>query len=416
MKDITSKNKKEFPSVRLWYTSEAMARQKLSEYKAKKLFSGHVGLPCSGTQITHDDEMRFIIDGLDATKDYVVKVDQGIKGRFKKGLVQIHVPKNGIESILKSYVEKGFSQFFIEEMVEHTPEEEKYIAILLSREGYHVSLSQQGGIHIESHADTVKTFIYSDTTNEEISRTAGLSQELIQKLISFMELYHVSFLEINPYLVQDRKVTILDLAIEVDSAGEFFVQNRWTSKDFVSSEGGKSFEEMQVAALNEKSQASFSLSVLNKNGSIFMLLSGGGASIVLADEVYNRGYGKELANYGEYSGNPNEEETYLYTKEILSLLFKSHAKKKVLIIAGGVANFTDIRITFKGILKALDEKKEQLRSEGVKVYVRRGGPYQEEGLRMMEQYLKNEDLYGHVAGPEMILTNIIDFVLEEVKR
>src|SRR5206468_4255377 len=137
----------------------------------------------------------------------------------------------------------------------------------------------------------------------------------------------------------------LDVAAEVDSAGEFFVHNAWNEEDFRSGQPKKrTDEEVAVTQLAAKSQAAFSLEVLNPNGSISMLLSGGGASIVLADEVYNQGYGKELANYGEYSGNPNAEETYLYTKAVLRLLLQSKAKKKVLIIAGGVANFTDVRI------------------------------------------------------------------------
>src|SRR5207244_5834547 len=119
------------------------------------------------------------------------------------------------------------------------------------------------------------------------------------------------------------------------------------------------------------SQASFKLDLLNPDGSIFMLLSGGGASIVLADEVYNLGFGKQLANYGEYSGNPNEEEVYLYTKNLLNLLLHSKAHQKILIIAGGVDNFTDIRITFKGIIKAFEEVKEQLSEEQTTIYFKR---------------------------------------------
>ena len=145
-----------------------------------------------------------------------------------------------------------------------------------------------------------------------------------------------------------------------------------------------------------------------------MLLSGGGASIVLADEVYNQGYGKELANYGEYSGNPNAEETYLYTKAVLRLLLHSKAKKKVLIIAGGVANFTDVRITFKGLIKALEEVKESLQKKHVTVFVRRGGPYQKEGLTMMKDFLEQAGLLGIVEGPELILTDVVEKALKSI--
>ena len=114
-----------------------------------------------------------------------------------------------------------------------------------------------------------------------------------------------------------------------------------------------------------------------------------------------------MADYAEYSGNPNEDETYLFTKEILSLVKRSTGKNKVLYIAGGVANFTDIRSTFKGVIKALEEYGNDLKKQGVKVYVRRGGPNQEEGLKMMHQCLHKLGILGRVAGPEEILTNII---------
>jgi ATP citrate (pro-S)-lyase len=144
------------------------------------------------------------------------------------------------------------------------------------------------------------------------------------------------------------------------------------------------------------------------------MLSGGGASIVLADEVHNQGYGKELANYGEYSGNPNAEETYIYAKNLLSLLLKSAAKKKVLIIAGGVANFTDVRITFIGLIKALDEMKTQLQQQDIKVFVRRGGPYQEEGLANMKTFLEKERLLGTISGPEMVLTEVVTMAIQNI--
>jgi len=208
--------------------------------------------------------------------------------------------------------------------------------------------------------------------------------------------------------VKDGVVSILDLAVEVDSTAEFFVNKAWTATDFIDQFAHKKTQaEMTVAKLARESQAAFSLEVLNENGSIFVLLSGGGASLVIADEVYNLGSGKELGNYGEYSGNPNAEETYVYTKAILPLLINSSAKKKVLIIGGGVANFTDIRITFRGVVKALEEVKEELKKQNITIYVRRGGPHQKEGLQMIKEFLKSADLEGEAYEPDVMLTEIV---------
>jgi len=267
--------------------------------------------------------------------------------------------------------------------------------------------SKSGGVSIEDNIDQIKKFTLPHQTHDA-AEYLELPEDILRKIVQCMDTLHISFLEINPLIVSGAQLTFLDMAIEVDDAGEFFVEKAWTSEDFVVEAGSKTKEEEAIEELSSKSQASFRLVVLNPNGSIFMLLSGGGASIVLADEVYNVGQGKELANYGEYSGNPNAEETYLYTKEILSLLLSSSASNKKLIIAGGVANFTDIRITFKGVIKAIADVRKELSEQGVKVFVRRGGPFEKEGLQMIEDFLKKEELYGFVTGPNLPLTEIVE--------
>ena len=87
----------------------------------------------------------------------------------------------------------------------------------------------------------------------------------------------------------------------------------------------------------------------------------------------------------------------------------------MLIIAGGVANFTDIRITFIGLVKALAEVAQQLHKQNVKVFVRRGGPHQEEGLARMETFLKKENIYGFVGDQTTSLPEIVKMAIEEVK-
>ena len=73
------------------------------------------------------------------------------------------------------------------------------------------------------------------------------------------------------------------------------------------------------------------------------MVAGGGASVIYADTITDLGCMNELANYGEYSGDPSEEFTYLYAKTILDLMTrKPNPKGKYLLIGGGIANFTDV--------------------------------------------------------------------------
>ncbi|MDD3506599.1 MAG: ATP citrate lyase citrate-binding domain-containing protein [Sulfurimonas sp.] len=386
-----------------------MARKKLSEFAAKKLLYDFLGLTYRGISYDVDiDTAQKIDDFTVVSKEYVLKVDEGVKKRFKQGLIKLGVDTKGIIDGIEEFQKKGFRNFIIEEYVVHAPEEERYLAFERTELGILCYFSTKGGVDIESFENEVeKVLLSSFEAEQEIAKKLEIDEEVFSKLVEAFDIFYFSFLEINPLLVIDNKLTFLDVASEVDSTADFFVEG-WTSQDFRDHAAfKKTDEEKEVEELAAKSQAAFALNVLNPDGQFFMLLSGGGASIVLADELFNIGKGELLANYGEYSGNPNEEETYLYTKNVLSLLLKSKAKNKALIIAGGVANFTDVRITFKGIIKALSEACEDLKKQEVGIFVRRGGPHQKEGLLMMEKFLKDAKISGEVHGPELILTEII---------
>lgn len=54
---------------------------------------------------------------------------------------------------------------------------------------------------------------------------------------------------------------------------------------------------------------------------------------------------------------------------------------QILIVGGGIANFTNVAATFKGIVRALQEFQTKLIEGKVSIYVRRAGPNYQEGLR-----------------------------------
>ena len=142
--------------------------------------------------------------------------------------------------------------------------------------------------------------------------------------------------------------------------------------------------------------------------------AGGGASVIYADTICDLGFAGELANYGEYSGDPSTEDTYEYTKTILDLMTREkdpEGSPKYLLIGGGIANFTDVAKTFKGVVMALEDYKERLREAGVEIYVRRGGPNYEEGLRIMRKLGERLGVPIHVYGPETHMTRIVSMAL-----
>lgn len=387
-----------------------MARKKISEFTAKKILFEFLEIPYGGISIdTNDEYYEDLLVKLDNSKRYVLKVDQGVKQRKKKGLISLDVTHENVKDEIKKLQEKGFSGFLIEEFLEHENSSEYYLAIERVREGKRVHYSTLGGIDIEENKDKIETAIVKDYAQyEDIANTLELKVETLESILTAFDNYYFSFLEINPLVVLGDKFHFLDMAAEVDSTSEFFVSGAWGKSDF--REGGraqKTTEELAIEKLKETTPAALSFQILNPDGSIFVLLSGGGASLVTADEIYQKGKGKELANYGEYSGSPTEEETYLYVKNILTTLLHSKAPKKAIIISGGVANFTDVRITFKGIIRAMGEVANELKQQNTKVFVRRGGPHQEEGLLMMKEFLEKNELLGEIHGPELVLTDIV---------
>ncbi len=394
-----------------------MARKKLSEYRAKILLSEELGKDYAGISFDASRDDFSKLRELDQSKSYVIKIDEGIKKRMKKGLVVLNKRPTDLKEEIGKFSKLGYKHFIIEPFIQHDSSSEKYFSIERVRDGYQVLYSERGGIDIEENQSGVKkALITSEESFEEINSGIKLPRGILSKIVQAFDKYYFSFLEINPLVVENGSFHFLDIASTVDSAGQFFVKNAWDERNLRTGEiKAKTNEEKKIAELSAKSQASFAFDFLNPDGSIFVLLSGGGASVVLADEVYNLGFGRDLANYGDYSGNPNAEETYIYTRNILSLLLKSKAKKKVFVIAGGVANFTDIRITFKGVIKALSEYEKELKKQNVKIFVRRGGPHQEEGIIDMEKFLLKAGLGGVVSGPEMKLPEVVSVAISALK-
>ena len=392
-----------------------MPRKKISEFRAKTILSDALGLPYTGLSVDVLDDWRKNVAKLSKKSHYVVKVDQGVKGRFKKGLVKLDVPADEVQAAVAVLVKKGFRHILIEPYRAHQQISERYFALERTREGVEVLYSTRGGVDIESGQDSIRRERATPASLSKVENVLELTDDFMTNLVKCFDDNYLSFLELNPLIVENGLPDFLDAAIEVDDAATTFVAGRWTPADFRELVT-RLPEEIAIEELAATSQASFSLKVLNPDGAIFVLLSGGGASVVVADEVNNLGFGNLLANYGEYSGGPNEEETYIYTKQVLSLMIKSKAEHKVLIISGGVANFTDVRITFRGVIEALNEFKSKLRSQNILVFVRRGGPHEAEGLAMMEEFLLKEGLHGQVSGPEIPLSSIVSPAIDEIER
>ncbi len=396
-----------------------MARVKISEFQAKTILLPHY-LGLSATPKTTLKELtRTFPDS-----NLVVKLDQGIKKRGKRGLVRVNCTPRDVISAIQTWSVAGWQHFLVEPVVEHAPEAERYLALERMRDGWQLSYSDHGGVEVENSWDSLQTVLVPNSSDLSAIRTLSLPKgkdrselsvllETLPSLISVLEKYHLVFLEMNPVLLRAHQLIPLDIAAQIDDTALGLAELVPLHLTPVEEEG-QSQVEKDIALLDASTPASLKFRLINPSGSIWVLLSGGGASLVLADEVADQGMGAKLANYGEYSGAPKGDDVYAYTKLILKQMLnpKYHppTTKRALVIAAGVANFTDVAKTFKGIIQALSEVQAELKRAQVKVFVRRGGPNEAAGLQMMKDFLKQSGLLGSIHGHETPLTQVVSEV------
>jgi len=364
----------------------------------------------------------------------VVKPDQLIKRRGKLGLIKVKADLPTVKTWIDERLDKNIQigrangklrNFIIEPFVPHAENEESYVCIYSHRQGDTILFHHQGGVDIgdvDAKAKSLLVSIDHTPTVDEIkskllTEVTGEKKEMIAKFItalykSYVDLYF-TYLEINPLVITGGKIYMLDLAAKIDATADFICRGKWGEIEYPPPFGRDAYpEEAYIADLDAKSGASLKLTLLNPAGRIWTMVAGGGASVVYSDTVCEMGGASELANYGEYSGAPSEQQTYEYAKTILSLMTKQkHPQGKVLIIGGGIANFTNVASTFKGIVTALQEFQTRLQEHKISIFVRRAGPNYQEGLRVVREAAVQLGIPMHVFGPESHMTAIVGMAL-----
>jgi ATP citrate (pro-S)-lyase len=245
----------------------------------------------------------------------------------------------------------------------------------------------------------------------------AIKQKVHKFIVQLYEVYvkcHFVYLEINPLMVTQDVIMPLDVAAKIDETAEFLAGPLWHGVSFPPPFGRAAFpEEKLITDMDAKTGASLKLTVLNPHGTVWTMVAGGGASVVFADTVCDYGMSKELANYGEYSGAPTTEETFLYARTLIQLMVKYKSEKpKYLFVGGGIANFTDVPTTFTGLIKAIKAFQEELIEHRVQIWVRRGGLNHVEGLRLIKNEVTPLGIEIHVYGPECPCTGIIPMALK----
>ncbi|KAG0153682.1 hypothetical protein PDIDSM_2336 [Penicillium digitatum] len=402
---------------------------------------------------------------------FVAQPDQLIKRRGKSGLLALNktwtearewIEARATKDVQVETVTGVLRQFLVEPFVPHPQETEYYININSVREGDWILFTHEGGVDVgDVDAKAEKLLIPVNLkqypSNEEIAATLlskvpkGVHNVLVDFISRLYAVYvdcQFTYLEINPLVVipnadATSRCHFLDLAAKLDQTAEFECGTKWavarspaalgspalaTTDGKVNVDAGRRWssppfgreltkEEKFISDMDAKTGASLKLTVLNASGRVWTLVAGGVASVVYADAIASAGFVSELANYGEYSGAPTETQTFNYARTVLDLMLRAptHPEGKVLFIGGGIANFTNVASTFKGVIRAIREVATVLNEHKVQIWVRRAGPNYQEGLKNIKSVGIELGLDMHVYGPEMHVSGIVPLALQGKK-
>lgn len=443
-----------------------MAQKAIREFDAKSILAKHWNryfpnftyayetvMVQNGTELTDSAKENSWL----SKKTLVAKPDMLFGKRGKNGLVLFKDAKPGDVSLAKaaSWIDEKSSSkqsvyfsfegdtphgdakvdmlthFIVEPFTPHSQEEEYYISATCVGDNDVLYMSAEGGMEVEENWDKVIEVAFPITaTEDEIAAkiTANIPKDVAAKdkqgfaefAIGFFRAYrelNFAYLEINPFVMQGNKIELLDMVAKLDDTAGFMMRDEWGNVDYPTSFGmeEKSPEVLAIEEADSKSGASLKLTILKPDARVWTMVAGGGASVVYADTIADLAGIEDLANYGEYSGGPTTSETKFYAATVLDLMTRKKDAKdrdKVLIIGGAIANFTDVAKTFTGIIQAFEEYADKMKAVGIKIFVRRGGPNYEKGLKDIKEAADRLGLYIEVYGPETHLTDIVRMALK----
>ena len=409
-----------------------MVYQKISEYISKKMYDLNYPIlkldKISSSKYYINNQVDQVDNFLKKYENAILKVDQFVKRRGKKGLVKVVTKVDEVEEFIK---EKDYDSFVLEPKYEIL--KEYYLCLKQVDNGIEYIFNKDGGIHL---LDPYENGIISN--NKEKFLKESLSHidnnhhdsftEVVEKLVNIFNNNFGNLLEVNPLCLlkanNESFFLPIDFAFQIDSTSSSFLSKETQELLTVNSVAKKSKIKVEedISNLDEKTGASLKFTVLNKNGKIWTLVAGGGASVLFTDAISRLGYSNELANYGEYSGNPTSDEVYNYCTLIFNYLgnqekdFTSGLDHVKLYIGGGVSNFTDVGQTFKGIIKAIEQNETLLKDNRIRVYVRRGGVNEAQGLKSLKETLDRLNIPNIIYGSDEFITKIVSDTLDNKEK
>lgn len=359
----------------------------------------------------------------DATYPAMLKAQTLSGGRGKAGLVKmaatLEEAEQGLAAIWKArYEKRPFDSILVETRV-------------FARKEYYLSftfdttlrtpvlvLSRFGGMEIETVAKRQPCAVVREKINalqglesvdlDKVLDAAAIKEDLRQQFKELIgNLYSVfvdndaELVEINPLIESEEgRLIAADCKMILDDTALYRHEF-----PFVRRTGFRPLTELETKAREIDARSHRGVvgrTLLELDGDIAVMSSGGGASITCLDALI--AYGGRPACFAEYSGNPERQDVRDLAKLILS-----KEGLRALWIVGPTANFTDVYETLGGIMDALKEVKPTY-----PIIIRRAGPRDDEAKLMVEEMAKATGLDLTFYGEEISMTESAKLLLDKI--
>ncbi len=322
---------------------------KLKEFESKQLVAAAGIIVSQGVLIRNLDEIKSF-EG-----EKVMKVQTLAGGRGKAGGVKVVTNDNVKEEVSrflgKEFLGEQITEVLLDDKI--SIDKELYLGVMFdtSLRKPVLIFSEEGGVDIEKLRESGKITII------EIDYLQGLVkfptenvalQEIMKKLYTCFVENDCRMIEINPLVQSGSSYVAVDAVVMLDDDARY----RWPVKFEERTDNRKAtVREMAAHEIDRDDHRGVAgKTFVDLDGDIAILTSGGGATMTLMDALI--GYGGKPANYTEYSGNPPQEKVEALTRIVLQ-----KEGLKGLLVAGVVANFTNIYETLQGVLNVLIELK-----------------------------------------------------------
>ncbi|MDP3989971.1 MAG: ATP citrate lyase citrate-binding domain-containing protein [archaeon] len=386
---------------------------KLKEFEAKKLIRA-VEIPTSnGFLITSSDQI------LPFTEEIVFKVQTIANGRGKAGGILTVKTAEEAKSLAAKFLGKKFLNETITEIVldEKVPiDKEIYLGITFdTSKRSPVLIIGPGGVDAENLPKQIQVinfdsewdistlppeFISSYLPNNQVQTEF---QEIVKKLKNCFVRFDCKMIEINPLvLTLNNNLVAVDAVAVLDDDASFRREISFPPRTNNREATAREIAAREIDKDDYRGVAGKTF--IDLDGDIGILTSGGGASMTLMDALLK--YGGKPANFTEYSGNPPQEKVEKLTRIVLD-----KENLSGLLVAGVIANFTNIAETLKGVLIVIEEKKPKF-----PIVIRRAGPHDDEAKKMIEEIRDRLGLSIHYFDENTPLTKSVEIIIQLSNR